>query len=345
MLQEIKEIEKIIAKYFSSNWKKDDVAFWIGKEKFEIDYSTINKNLNNPVRNFILRKGKRWRPVLFLTTLRLFGVDWKKHLDVAFALELAHNATLVIDDIEDNAELRRGKPTLHKIFGTDIAVNTGSVMYFLPLKILLEKKNINEKQRLDVLQIYIEEMINVHFGQTMDISWHNNPHQIKIDKYLEMTRLKTGALIRMAERMSCILSSKEKLEKDIVNFSEIAGIAFQIKDDCLEFTSSEKIFGKSYGNDIMEGKISLPIIFALQNSSQKDKEKLLGILTKHTHSKKLLKQAMNIVKKSGSVEKSLKYAEELIESSWEKIEKKIPQNSKNLEDFKELTYSLIKREK
>ena len=132
MLREIKEIEKSIDKYFSSNWKKNDISFWIGKEKFEIDCSTINKNLNSPVRNFILRKGKRWRPVLFLTTLRLFGIDWKKHIDVAFSLELAHNATLVIDDIEDSAELRRGKPTLHKIFGIDIAVNTGSVMYFLP---------------------------------------------------------------------------------------------------------------------------------------------------------------------------------------------------------------------
>jgi geranylgeranyl pyrophosphate synthase len=345
MLQEIKEIEKTIGKYFFSNWKKDDIAFWIGKEKFEIDYSTINKNLNNPVRNFILRKGKRWRPVLFLTTLRLFGVDWKKHLDVAFALELAHNATLVIDDIEDNAELRRGKPTLHKIFGTDIAVNTGSAMYFLPLKILLGKKNINEKQRLDLLQIYIEEMINVHFGQTLDISWHTNPHQIKIDQYLEMTRLKTGALVRMSERMSCVLTGKEKLEKDIIQFAEIAGIAFQIKDDCLEFTSNEKIFGKTYGNDIMEGKISLPIIFALQNSSQKEKEKLLNILTKHTHNKELLKEAMDLVKKSGAVEKSLEYADELIESAWKKIEKKLPRNKENLKDFKELTYSLIKREK
>jgi len=341
----LQEIEQTIIKYFPQKWEKKNISFWIRKSRFNIDLEVLNKNLNIPVRDFLLRGGKRWRPVLFLITLKLLGVNWKKYLDVAFALELAHNATLIIDDIEDSAELRRGKPVCHKIFGIDIAVNTGVIIHFLPLKILLEKRDLTEKQRLKILRIYSEEMINIYFGQTLDIAWHKNPKIIEINKYLEMARLKTGGLIRMAMRIACVLANKdEKFEKNLVSFAELAGIAFQIKDDALEFTSNEKIFGKSFGNDITEGKISLPIIFALQNSNLEIKTRLLQILKLHTRNKITLKEAMNIIKQSGAVEQSLAYADNLIEKSWRGIETKLPQN-KYLEDFKNITYFLVKRDK
>lgn len=342
----IKEIEETIAKHFHSHWGSKEILFWIKEAKYEVDCQAIDKNLNNPITNFIMRGGKRWRPVLFLTTLRLLGMDWKKHLDVAFALELAHNATLIIDDIEDSAELRRGKPACHKIFGTDIAVNAGVLAHFLPLKILLNKKGITEKQDLELLKIYIEEIINVYFGQTLDIAWHHKPHQITIEQYLEMTRLKTGALIRMAERIACYLAGKEELEKDIVGFAELAGIAFQIKDDCLEFTAKEKVFGKSFGNDITEGKMSLPVIMAMEKLDSISKKRLLEILSMHTRSKKIIKEFMAIISKAGAVDDSLKYADDLIEKAWAKIEHRLPAEKKRcLEDFKNVTYSLVKRNK
>lgn len=341
----IKEIEKAVNKYFPREWNKKDSLFWIGKSRFDIDLEALNRNLNAPIRDFLLRGGKRWRPILFLTTLKLLGLNWKKYSDVAFALELAHNATLIVDDIEDSAELRRGKPACHKIFGVDIAVNAGATIHFLPLKILLEKRGLTEKQRLKILQIYSEEMINIYFGQTLDISWHKNPKTTEINKYLEMTRLKTGGLVRMAMRMACVLANKnKKFEKDIVQFAELAGIAFQIKDDSLEFTSNERIFGKSFGNDITEGKMSLPVIFALQKSNSEIKVRLLKILKLHTHNRKLIDKAMNIIRQSGAVEQSLKYADNLIEKSWREIESKIPKN-KHLEDFKNMTYFLVKRDK
>ena len=343
----LQEIERKIKEYFPPKWTKKNVLFWLGETRFDVDIEAINETLNKPVRDFILRGGKRWRPTLFLTSIALFGLNWKKYLDIAVALELAHNGTLIIDDIEDNAELRRGKPVFHKIFGVDVAINTGTTIHLLPLKILEKRKYQNEHQKLRILQIYNEEMTNVYFGQTTDIFWHNHPKDITINKYLEMCRLKTGGLIRMAVRMACVLANKrEKFEDEFKKFAEFAGIAFQIKDDALEFISNEKTFGKSFGNDIKEGKLSLPVILALKKLDEDNKKKLLDILKSHTGDQKSIKQAVDMIKKSGAVEKSTEYADNLVNKAWEEIQIKLPKNHKEeLNEFKETTYFLVKRDK
>ncbi len=106
------------------------------------------------------------------------------------------------------------------------------------------------------------------------------------------------------------------------------------------------VFGKSFGNDITEGKISLPVIFALQRLSEKEKNHLTKILSLHTKKKKLINDAMKIIKKSGAVKDSLKYAENLIDKAWQDIEPYLPRDrEKEVEDFKAITYSLVKRNK
>lgn len=343
----IKEIEKEIEKYFSKKWSKRDIRFWMGSPRFKIDVGAINKNLDEPIRDFILRGGKRWRPVLFLTTLNLFGLNWRKYLDVAFVLELAHNATLIIDDVEDNAKLRRGRLTSHKIFGVDTAVNMGVIAHFLPLRVLESKRGLLPNKARRMVQIYNEEMINVYFGQTMDIYWHKNPKKIKKEEYLEMCRLKTGGLVRMAVRMACALAGKrERVESKFKDFAELVGIAFQIKDDSLEFTSNEAMFGKSFGNDITEGKISLPVVIAMKNMDKENQERLLYILRLHTRNKALLKEAFEIIKKSGAVEKANRFANKLIDEAWKEIKNELPnKREKESQAFKDLTYFLVKRNK
>ena len=343
----VKEIEKTIQKYFSEKWSEKDITFWVGNPRFKIDTDAINKNLTIPIRDFILRGGKRWRPVLFLTTLTLFGLDWKKHLDIAFALELAHNATLIIDDIEDGAELRRGKPTCHRVFGIDTAINAGATAHFLPLRILELKKGLSKNKRERIIRIYNEEIINVYFGQTIDIYWHKNLKKISKEKYLEMCRLKTGGLVRMAVRMACALAEKDrKTENEFKNFAELVGIAFQIKDDLLEFTADEKIFGKSFGNDITEGKMSLPAVLALKKADKRDGARLLNILSMHTRNKKIIKEAFAIIKNSGVLDDAANYANTLIDGAWHNIEKKLmKKRGKEVENFKDLTYFLVKRNK
>jgi len=342
----LSEIEKTIRKYFPANWSKKQVIFFLKTIGFKIDLTAVNKGLNIPVRDFVLRGGKRLRPILFLKSLEILGVDYKKFFNLAVAIELAHNGTLILDDIEDNGELRRGKPSCHKKFGLDVATNTGATLYTLPLTLILNNpKLLKEKQIIRLCKIYSEEMTNVGFGQSMDIYWHNNP-KVKVtdEKYLEMVRLKTGSLMRMSLRMACAVADKsEKVEECFKKFGESIGMAFQIRDDSLDLIAKDKRFGKSYGNDITEGKMSLPVVFALKSASKRDKSELLEILNKHTKDAKKIKKAISIILKKDAVGKSIEYANKLVDEAWLSM-KKDCRTFEKINELKDLTYFFVKRE-
>ncbi len=340
------EIEDALRQYVSTEWSEADVLFWIGKKRFALDVPAIDTNLRAPLADFLLCGGKRSRPTLFLTILGLFGADWKQRLDLAVALELAHNATLIIDDIEDSAELRRGKPTCHKTFGLDTAVNTGTAAHLLPMRLLMRAKGLTEKQKLRLMEVYAEEILNVYFGQTLDIAWHKAPRAHSVEEYLEMTRLKTGGLVRMATRAACIVADREDLEAAMVDFSELAGVAFQIKDDALEFTGDEATFGKSFGNDISEGKMSLPVTLALGKLPADESAALLRTLGAHTRDRAELRATMDTIRGTGAVDEAVAYAEKLVDDAWNALSPKLtgmPEEA--VAAFKAVTYGLVKRSK
>lgn len=340
------EIEQRLSGYFGAEWQSTDVRRWAGETRFSIDLPSINATLRAPLGDFLLRGGKRVRPILFLTLLRLFGIEWRKYLDVAIALELAHNATLIIDDIEDSALLRRGKPTCHIAYGLDTAVNAGVAAHSLPLRLLLATDGLDERQRLRLVGIYAEEIANVYLGQTLDISWHRHPRMLEVEEYLEMTRLKTGGLLRMASRMACVIAGREDLEAAMVRFSEMVGIAFQIKDDALEFESDEATFGKSVGNDITEGKMSLPVTFALAKLPDASRAWLLTTLGAHVTEASILQKAMTMIRETGAVSEAVAYAEKIIEDSWRELEPLL--RDRPLEEvnaLQDVTRMLVKRSK
>lgn len=343
----LEAIDKQLQAYFPETWSTDQIAFWLGKSQFSVDQKALYENLNRPAADFVMRGGKRWRPVFFLTSLELFGLDWRECVDIAAAIEIAHNGTLIIDDVEDGATLRRGKPVCHELFGVDVALNAGNAMYFMALQILHKHVYATEEQRYAVAKVYADEMMNVHAGQAIDIFWHNHPSAVSVEQYLEMCRLKTGSLIRMASRMACVLARKDAVfEQAFSTFSDLAGIAFQIKDDALEFTADHKEFGKSFGNDIAEGKMSLPVIFALEMLPEDKKTRLLEILAMHTKEPELLKEAMDVITGSGAIGKATQYANDLIDKAWQAIEPHLASSGeKALEGFRAMTYFSVTRAK
>ncbi len=338
----IENIKRKIDFYLPQRLNQQKIKYFINKIKFNFDLNALNKNFNEPARDFLFRGGKRWRPILFLLTVKLFGKNYKKYLNIAAAIEIAHNATLIIDDIEDNSLLRRNEPTCHIKFGLDTALNTGILLHFIPLKILL-KSNLPSKQLQKISSIYIEEIINVHFGQTIDIYWHKKfPQNINISQYMEMCRLKTGGLVKMPLRIACALAQKNKnTEKQLSHFGELIAIAFQIKDDVLDLIDNKNL-GKTFGNDITEGKISFPVILALKKLTSAKSKRLIQILKIHTRDKKLISEAIELINKSGAIEESLKFANKLIDKAWQNIENILPQNSTK-EEFKKFILSLTKR--
>lgn len=339
-------IEETIEKYFPRRWRRKDIRFFLGNSKFEIDSVALHNNLNDPVRDFVLRGGKRLRPKLFLTTLKLFGIKYKKYSDIAALIELVHNGTLVLDDIEDDGELRRGKPTVHKKYGLDTATNVGMSLHVLPLRMLLvNHKELTDTQRLRMWEIYSEEVTNVSFGQALDIYWHKNQtNDIRVSRYLEMVRLKTGSLMRMSTRMACVIAGKDKkTEKVFQVFAEDLGIAFQVIDDVLDLSPDNKKFGKAYGNDITEGKVSLPVIFALQSANIEDHARLLEILHKHTRDKRLIEKAISIIELTGGREKAILFSKKMIQDAWQKLELTYRTNE-DMSELKKLAYYFVERD-
>lgn len=338
-------VEGIIANYLSNYWKEKDINFYLKSNNQVLDLKIVNDSLRKPISDFVLRGGKRLRPVLFLTILNFFKIKTKDYLDFAYFIEIIHNGTLVLDDIEDKALLRRGKTTCHRKFGLDVAVNAGVSMHFLPLRLMTHKKELTYPQRCRILDIYADELINVCFGQAIDIYWHNYPEKkITINQYLEMVRLKTGSLMRMSARIACVLASQsEEIEGEFKNFAEKIGMGFQIVDDCLDLQPDNQKFGKTYGNDITEGKISMPVLFAFDFLDKKKAERLRSILSLHTRNKKLINEARDIITGTGALTKSLDYAYILVDTAWNKLEKEF-KNKGDLNKLKQLCYSFVKRD-
>lgn len=342
-----KETDKILEKYLPRRISPSWIRKFFDKGNFSLN--TLQKAIVDPVWEFFDRGGKRWRPALFLLLLEALGGKTDKLKDLAIIPEIAHNGSLIVDDIEDNGETRRGKPCLHKIFGLDLALNVGNFLYFFPVFIFKEnKKKMTPTTYTKCLEIYFNEMKNLHLGQAIDIFWHQGRQRnISEKEYLQMTAIKTGCLAGMTAQMATLLADKKNLLEKMKKFAQSIGIAFQIQDDILDVVlagKERKGFGKSFGNDIKEGKRSLMVVYTLQKAKKKEREKLLQILNKNTKNKEEIKEAIEILQKHKSVDYAQKRAEEILRESWQKIEKDLPENkAKNL--LKELVFYLISRRK
>jgi geranylgeranyl pyrophosphate synthase len=308
----------------------------------------LNKAVAEPFWEFLDRGGKRWRPALFLLISEALGADPGDVLDFAVIPEVIHNGTLIADDVEDQSDLRRGKPCTYLLYGLDIAVNLSTLMFFLPMLALIANKNRISPDRLNRLyEIYIQEMVNISLGQAIDIAWHRgliSPHEITEEEYLQMCAYKTGTLARMAARMACVVAGAgDDTTEKMGRFAESLGIAFQIQDDILDLVGEEFAKKKGgLGKDITEGKLTLMVIHTLQKASESDRERLIQILGAHTSDEKERKEAISIIKKYGAIEYAKTVAAEMVRSSWSEADRVLPPSPAK-EKLRKLANYLIER--
>lgn len=320
-------IDKVIEKYIPRVLSENAVLFRVNPPRYAYNREALNKAISEPVWEFLDRGGKRWRPSLFLLILEALGKNSEDFVDFAIIPEVIHNGTIMIDDIEDASELRRGKPCTYKIYGVDIAVNAGNAMYYLPLLPLIEnKEKISTEKLCKIYGIYVKEMINLSLGQAMDIAWHRglaNADEIVEKDYLQMCAYKTGTLARMAAKMAAVLAdANDEVVERLGRFAESIGVAFQMQDDVLDLTSKEFAEKKGgLGKDITEGKRSLMVIHTLKVADDKDRERLIDILKMHTSDQKLKDEAIAIMQKYGSIEYVREFAKKMVEESWREAEK------------------------
>jgi len=323
-------IDKTIEKYIPRKFSKDAILFEVNPPRYVRNVETANKAVAEPIWEFLDRGGKRWRPSLFLLICEALGKNPDQFVDFAIIPEVIHNGTLLIDDIEDSSELRRGKPCTYRIFGLDIAINAGNAMYYLPLLPLIKgRERIHATKLSMVYEIYAQEMINLSMGQAMDIAWHKglaDADKIRERDYLQMCAYKTGTLARMAARMAAVLSdANEELVEKLGRFAESIGVAFQMQDDVLDLTSaefSEKKGGR--GEDITEGKRTMMVIHTLKVANAKDRQKLIRILNMHTSDQKLREEAIELMEKYGSIDYVKQFARKIVRKSWRDVERLLP---------------------
>ena len=341
-------IDKAIEKYIPRKFAENAVLFKVNPPRHSFNVETLNKAVAEPIWEFLDRGGKRWRPTLFLLICEAIGKKAIDYLDFAIIPEVVHNGTLIIDDIEDSSELRRGKPCSHKLHGIDISVNAGNTMYYLPLLPLMEKGAVFQPEKLrDLYEVYVQEMINLSMGQAMDIAWHKgiaNADILSEEDYLQMCAYKTGTLARMAAKLAAVLTgaNKELVEK-LGRYAESIGVAFQMQDDVLDLTGKEFAAKKGgLGQDITEGKRTLMVIFTLRKANEADKKRLIQILNMHTTNQSLRDEAISIMQKYGAIEHVKHTAAQIVEESWVEVEELIPA-SEAKEKLKAFAEFLIKR--
>lgn len=234
----------------------------------------VPKNLYEPMQYILSLGGKRLRPSLCLMAAEAYGSDPKEALPVAYALEVFHNFTLLHDDIMDQAEVRRGKPTVHKKWDENTAILSGDVMLIKAYEALAYYDGTVFKK---LVMIFNQTAKEVCEGQQYDMDFESQKH-VSIEGYMEMIRLKTSVLLGAALQMGAIIALADEREQHKIYKLGIAlGLAFQLQDDYLDTFGKQEDFGKKIGGDILERKKTWLYIKTLELANPEDKEKLLTI--------------------------------------------------------------------
>ncbi|HHU97614.1 MAG: polyprenyl synthetase family protein [Bacteroidota bacterium] len=229
------------------------------------------RTLFEPVRYILGLGGKRLRPLLVLLSVDLFDGDPAMALSPAVAIEIFHNFSLVHDDLMDRAAIRRGHPTVHEKWGTNVAILSGDAMVFEAYRQLAQ---VPSRFLPAVMELFTTTALEVCKGQQHDMDFERRD-QVAEEEYLEMIRLKTAVLIGCSLKMGAILAETSAENANVLyGYGENMGLAFQLRDDLLDVYGDPRTFGKRVGGDILCNKKTYLLIKALENANPMQRQEL-----------------------------------------------------------------------
>ena len=227
--------------------------------------------LYEPVRYVLSLGGKRIRPVLMLMAYELYCDDAESILPTALGLETYHNYTLLHDDVMDRADVRRGKPTVHRVWDDNTAILSGDAMLVLAFQMMQQAR---ADVRSQVLSIFTETALQIGEGQQYDMDFETRL-DVSEDEYIEMIRLKTSVLLACALQLGAIQGGAPAADAQrLYDFGVNMGLAFQLQDDLLDVYGDFATFGKRIGGDILEGKKTFMLINALRRANETQRREL-----------------------------------------------------------------------
>ena len=272
------------------------------------------KQLYDAASHLIIHGGKRLRPYLVLKSCQMLGGKQSDAISAASAVEMIHNFTLVHDDIMDNDEMRHGVTTTHKKFDIPLAILAGDVLYSKAYNTISSKSKLSSNYTTQLVSKLSKTCIEICEGQVDDIKFAENKRIPTEKEYVKMIEKKTAVLFEVSCAMGAICAKrKQKDVKNLSAFGKNLGIGFQITDDLIGIIGDSKITKKPVGNDIREGKKSLPIILAIKKARGQNRTKIMRVFGNSGASKQQINLAVNVIRSLG-VEKevrniALKYAQ------------------------------------
>ncbi|AEF96797.1 polyprenyl synthetase family protein [Methanotorris igneus] len=309
----------------------------LGKIEEELKAYVGNEGkLYDASKHLLFAGGKRIRPYLAVLTYMLKKDNIEEVLSPAVAVELIHNYTLIHDDIMDNDDERRGKPTVHVVYGVPMAILAGDLLYAKAFEAITKIKD--SKKAYEVLKVLARACVEVCEGQAMDMEFEN--YFPSMDEYFEMISKKTGALIVASVEIGAIMADcNEEERKALIEYAKRIGMTFQIQDDVLDLIGDKKTIGKPVGSDIREGKKTLMVIHAMETLDEDKKKRLLEILGNENATDEEVKEAIEIL--SDSIE----YAKELMKKATEEAKEYLKifdkEKRKKLEDIADFIINRI----
>jgi octaprenyl-diphosphate synthase len=241
--------------------------------------------------------GKRLRPILVLLASRLVGNVTDGSIRMAAVVEMIHAATLVHDDVIDIAQTRRGRPSSNAIWGNHTCVLAGDWLYMQAFQMALRERNFHV---LDVLIALTQMMVE---GELLQLELIGKINISEAD-YMELVDRKTASLFSACARLGAVMGgADDATEARLGEFAWNLGIAFQLVDDVLDFTSHEKVLGKPVGSDLREGKVTLPLIYALEQASEEERRLVDTVLRDGNYDAAPFVQVLHMIERRGGFDR------------------------------------------
>ena len=247
--------------------------------------------------------GKRVRPLLTILAARALGYQGQHHIDIAAIIEFIHTATLLHDDVVDESSMRRGKETANALFGNSASVLVGDYLYTRAFQMM------THLDRMKIMDILSDATNKVAEGEVLQLMNCNDPNTTE-ESYMQVIYCKTAKLFEAATRLAAVVSDQsEDAERAMQQYGMHLGTAFQLVDDIMDYTADAKEMGKNVGDDLAEGKPTLPLIYAMQQGNERQAQ-LIRDAIEHCNGMENLQEILAAMDETGSLAYTQKIAEQ-----------------------------------
>jgi octaprenyl-diphosphate synthase len=296
---QIKKIPGIKKLYYNIRKDLEDV-----EENLKLFTKSPNKIISEISTYLFQNTGKRIRPALLILCAKLRGYTGKEHIIMSSLVETIHTASLLHDDIIDNSKVRRGRESVHARWGPNITVLLGDYLYIKTIGYSLQSQHRQIVQILtDISAKMIEGELNEYY-----VSWNLD---IGENDYLDIINKKTASLFSASCRIGGILGMASAEEENILaEFGTNLGLTFQIVDDLLDYTGDERTMGKPVLSDLREGRITLPLIYTLNNDGKENRKRVMNLLKEKELNETSIDEILDIVRSNGALDYTQRKAQE-----------------------------------